>query len=391
MAIPSSIRPVAVIPTYNNAGTVASVISETNTYLPDIIVVNDGSTDDTKNILQSIIASNNRIVFINFEENKGKGCALRAGFEKALALGFTHAITIDADGQHYPSDIPVFLEKVAQDPAALWIGDRVLRKGEAAEPRRSASGRRFGSFWYKFITGIDIRDTQCGFRSYPLSAALNLKCEGDRYEYEQELLVKAAWNGIPVKPVPVHLYYAPKNAAVSHFRPVRDFLLIFRVNSRAVMIKLFVPLSIVTMPGATLPQKMAALLRYELQAHSTPKRAASSLSFGVFMGILPIYGFQVLTLVPLAIALRLNRPLAFLGVSISSLPFLPFIIAAAVAIGKLVVPGSWSAGFAHSRFAPLISGGIDWFFGSIILAFAAGGICWAVSYPVFRGMRRRSK
>ncbi len=307
------------------------------------------------------------------------------------ALGFTHAITLDADGQHYPSDIPVFLEKIADDPAALWIGSRVLVREETGEPARSAAGRRFGSFWYKFITGIDIRDTQCGFRAYPLSAALNLKCEGDRYEFEQELLVKAAWNGIPVKPVPVHLYYAPQDAAVSHFRPVRDFLLIFRVNSRAVMIRLFVPMSIVTMPGATWPQKMAALLRHELQAHSTPKRAASSLSIGVCMGILPIYGFQVLTLVPLSIALRLNRPLAFLGVSISSLPFLPFIIAAAVAIGKLVVPRAWSAGFAHSRFAPLISGGIDWFFGSIILAFAAGGICWLVSYAAFKGMRKERK
>jgi uncharacterized protein (DUF2062 family) len=175
---------------------------------------------------------------------------------------------------------------------------------------------------------------------------------------------------------------------VSHFRPVRDFLRIFKVNSKAVMIKLFAPFLIVDMPGATWRQKMAALFRYELQAHSTPKRAAWSLSLGVFIGIFPVYGFQVITLLPLTLALRLNKPLAFLGVSISSLPFLPFIIAAAVAIGKLVVPRTWGALFANCRFASIMTGGIDWFFGSIILAFGTAGVCWVVSYAIFRGMRR---
>jgi glycosyltransferase involved in cell wall biosynthesis len=383
------VRAVAIIPTYNNAGTIAAVVAKTAEYLPDSIVVNDGSTDETKSVLARLAEANARVHKIEFETNRGKGAALRAGFEKALALGFTHAITLDADGQHSAADIPAFLGSIALDPKALWIGDRVLESERTGQPRRSAAGRRFGSFWYKFITGLDIRDTQCGFRAYPLQEIAALACKGDRYEFEQEALVKAAWNGILVKSVPVRLYYAPRNAAVSHFRPVRDFLRIFWVNSKAVMIKLFVPFLVVDMPGATWRQKMSALFRHELQAHSTPKEAAWSLSLGVFIGILPIYGFQVLAVIALAMALRLNKPLAFLGVSISSLPFLPFIIAAAVAIGKLVVPRAWSAGFVHSRLAPYVSGGMDWFFGSIILAFGAAGICWVLSYAAFRGMRRR--
>jgi glycosyltransferase involved in cell wall biosynthesis len=384
----SFVRPIAIIPTYNNAGTLAAVVAKTAEYLPDIIVVNDGSTDETKSVLAELAESNARVHATEFETNRGKGAALRAGFEKALALGFTHAITLDADGQHSAADIPAFLGSITLDPKALWIGDRVLDSGRTGQPRRSAAGRRFGSFWYKFITGLDIGDTQCGFRAFPLLEIAALACKGDRYEFEQEALVKAAWNGIPVKSVPVRLYYAPRNTAVSHFRPVRDFLRIFTVNSKAVIIKLFVPFLIVDMPGATWRQKIAALFRHELQAHSTPKEAAWSLSLGVFIGIFPIYGFQVLTVFALAMALRLNKPLAFLGVSISSLPFLPLIIAAAVAIGKLVVPRTWSAGFVHSRLAPYISGGMDWFFGSIILALGAAGICWMVSYVVFRGMRR---
>jgi glycosyltransferase involved in cell wall biosynthesis len=386
----TSIRAVVIIPTYNNASTLASVVSETASVLPDVIVINDGSTDNTGGVLAGVAGAHTGIRRIDFDVNRGKGAALRAGFIMAQDLGFTHAITLDADGQHFPSDIPSVVSNIAAEASALWIGNRVLRTG-ADQPMRSAAGRKFGSFWYKFITGLDIRDTQCGFRAYPLAVVAQLHCNGDRYEFEQEVLVKAAWNGTPVKEVPIHLYYAPKGTAVSHFRPVRDFLRIFKVNSKAVMIKLFAPFLIVDMPGATWRQKMTALFRYELQAHSTPKEAAWSLSLGVFIGLLPIPFFQVLTIVGLTIALRLNKPLAFLGVSISSLPFLPFIIAAAVAIGKLVVPRTWGALFANNRFASIMAGGIDWFFGSIILAFGAAGMCWVVSYALFRGMRRGKK
>jgi glycosyltransferase involved in cell wall biosynthesis len=378
----------AIIPTYNNAGTVASVISETNKYLQDIIIVNDGSTDDTKNILQSIISSNSKIIIINFDKNTGKGSALRAGFEKAFDLGFTQAITLDADGQHDPGDIPAFMDKITLEPENLWIGDRVINKERTQEPARSAAGRRFGSFWYKFITGIDIRDTQCGFRAYPLSAVRALGCAGKRFEYEQEILVKAAWNGVAVKSVPVHLLYLEPSKRVSHFRPVRDFLRIFRVNSKAVLIKMFLPFLIVDMPGATWRQKIVALFNYELHAHTTPKRAAFSLTLGVFIGILPIYFFQVASLLVLSFFMKINRPLAFLGVSVSSAPFLPVLIPLAVATGKLFVPASWTGAFSHLRYSFLVKWGVDWFFGSIILAFVFAGICWAISYPFFSRLKK---
>ncbi len=384
-------RTVVVIPAYNNASTVSSVIAGTARHVPDIIVVNDGSTDNTKSLIDSIASENTAIRVIDFDNNRGKGCALRAAFKKAAALGFTHAITVDADGQHYPSDIPVFLEKIALEPATLWIGNRVLRKEETGEPARSAAGRKFGSFWYKFITGIDIRDTQCGFRAYPLASVTGFGCAGSRYEFEQEVLVKAAWNGLRVASVDVHLSYAPKSRVVSHFRPVRDFLRIFAVNSKAVMIKLFLPFLIVDMPCATWRQKIVALFKYELHAHSTPERAAFSLTLGVFVGLLPIPFFQVLALLVLSFVMRINRPLAFLGVSISSAPMLPFIYAAAIAIGRLVVPVSWTESVARLNWGGFFTWGIEWFFGSIILALAAAGACWTVSYPVFKGLRRGKK
>jgi glycosyltransferase involved in cell wall biosynthesis len=385
-------RIVAIIPTYNNATTVGEVVSGTVNYIHDIIVVNDGSTDGTVGVLDGISGKNPRIIVISFEKNQGKGSALAAGLAKALDLGFTNAITLDADGQHYPWDIPAFLEKVALSPEKLYIGDRVIVHGtETDQPLRSRAGAKFGAFWYKFITGISIADTQCGFRAYPVSPVLALKCKGSRYEYEQEALIRAARAGIPVESVPVHLHYGPRGKTVSHFRPVRDFLRIFLVNSKAALIKILMPFLVVDMPGATWKKKVVALFKRELRANSTPKQASFSLTLGVFIGLLPIYFLQVLSIIMLSFIIKINRPLAFLGVSISSAPFLPFIIALTVAIGRIVVPASWHTFVAHLRFAGLLAGGIDWFVGSIILSIVCAGICWALSYPFFLQLDRRRK
>jgi glycosyltransferase involved in cell wall biosynthesis len=386
-------RTVAIIPAYNNATTIANVIVETTRHIPDLIVVNDGSTDGTAVILRELAERTKFLTTISFVANKGKGSALRAGLARAAELGFTNAITLDADGQHYPSDIPAFLERVGSAPEKLYIGDRVLAGEDAGnrQPLRSSAGAKFGAFWYKFITGIPIADTQCGFRAYPVSAVVGLSCKGTRYEFEQEVLIKAAWAGIPVQAVPIHLHYQSREETVSHFRPVRDFLRIAKVNSTAALTKIFLPFLIIELPGSTWKQKVVALFKRELSANLTPKSAAASLSLGVLIGLFPIYGFQVITLVALSFLLKLNRPLAFLGVCVSSPPFLPLIIALTVAIGGMVVPASWHAVVAHMRFASLLSGGIDWFFGSIILSIACAGICWALSYPLFLKLSSRRK
>jgi uncharacterized protein (DUF2062 family) len=267
----------------------------------------------------------------------------------------------------------------------------IAHSAETGQPLRSRAGAKFGAFWYKFITGISIADTQCGFRVYPVAPVLELRCKGVRYEYEQEVLIRAAWAGIPVESLPIHLHYEPQGKAISHFRPVRDFLRISLVNSKAALARVFLPFLIVELPGATWRQRALALFKRELAANMTPESAASSLSLGVFFGLFPIYGFQVITLAALSFLIKINRPLAFLGICVSSPPFLPFIIALAVAIGRIVVPASWHSSVAHLRFANLLSGGIDWFVGSIILSIACTGICWGLSYPFFLQLQGRKK
>ncbi|MBN1308097.1 MAG: DUF2062 domain-containing protein [Chitinispirillaceae bacterium] len=361
------------------------------------MVVDDGSTDATGEILHTI----RDLPVISFSVNRGKGAALRAAFEWALSRDFTHAITIDADGQHLTADIPLFIDKIKENPRALWIGDRFLpASGSAGEPLRSRFGRRFGAFWYRFYTGIPIRDTQCGFRAYPLAAVATTGCKRDRFEFEIEVLILAAWRGVEVKSLPIHLLYQPEEERVSHFRPVRDFIRLSTVNARAAITRIFFPAKLLDAPGLSIREKIVALIKHELRANTSPARASLSLALGVFMAILPIHGFQVVTLMALTFLLRLNRPLALVGVSVSSAPILPLWIAAGIGVGNIVVPSTLAAslasviesnlpGFFNEWVANLpvrgvFEGIIKWFFGSIVLAALCGAAAFGISYPLVR-------
>jgi glycosyltransferase involved in cell wall biosynthesis len=381
------IKVILIIPTYNNGTTVKEVIEGVKGCCSEIIVINDGSTDDTSEILNDI----DDITVISFPENRGKGAALKEGFKKATEFGFTHAITFDGDGQHVTEDIPLFLNKIQEEPETLWIGNRVLfyAKGEK-QPVRSSFGRKFGNFWYNFFTSIKLNDTQCGLRAYPLEKITPIKCRGKRYEYEQDLLIRSAWNGIPVREIDIHLFYLSKGSEVSHFKPVRDFLLISKINSIAAMTRIFLPATTLDVPGATWRDKIKALAKHELKSNTSPNKAATSVAMGVFMGIFPIHGFQVVTLMGLSFILRLNRALAFLGVNVSSPPFIPLLIVVAVAIGRLVLPPDIIT-VANNKIAQSIfQGGVEFVVGSAILSVPAGLLTYLITYPMFKQLAKAS-
>lgn len=378
-------RTAIVIPTFNNDGTIKDVVEGVKSYSNDIFIINDGSIDKTTETLRNI----DDITVISFPENRGKGVALREGFNKAIDLGFTHAITFDGDGQHIAEDIPLYLEKIQEEPGTLWIGNRVLpHKNGEEQPTRSSFGRGFGNFWYKFFTGIKLHDTQCGLRAYPLEKTQSIKCRGERYEYEQDLLIRSAWNGVPVKEIDIHLHYLPKEKGVSHFKPVRDFIRISKINSIAALTRIFLPATTLDVPGTTWKDKIKALAKHELKSNTSPKRAAASVAMGVFMGIFPIHGFQVITLMGLSIILRLNRALAFLGVNISSPPFLPLLIVLAVAIGRLVLPADLIV-FANNKMAQsLFQGGVEFVVGSALLSVPSGVLTYFITLPMFKQLAK---
>ena len=215
-----------IIPTYNNAGTIRQVVDDACRICADVIVVNDGSTDDTSEILSTLPGTT---TVVSYAKNKGKGHALVEGFRKAKELGFTHAVTMDADGQHFADDIPLLVEAMKKDPDAIIVGSRNLT--EENMPRQNTFANRFSNFWFRLQTGIDLPDTQSGFRLYPLASLRGLRLITSRYEAELELMVFAAWAGVSVLSVPVRVYYPPAEERVSHFRPVYDFFRISVLNT----------------------------------------------------------------------------------------------------------------------------------------------------------------
>ena len=214
------------IPTYNNAGTLRDVITDVLNYSSDVIVVNDGSTDSTRQILQSF---GETITVVDYKNNKGKGTALKRGFKKALELGYEYAITIDSDGQHYPDDLPKFVQAIAENEGALIIGERDLSNVDING--KSSFANKFSNFWFCVQTGRNLKDTQTGYRAYPLKRLHGLSLLTSRYEAELELLVFVSWNGVKIISMPIRVYYPPQSERVSHFKPTLDFTRISILNT----------------------------------------------------------------------------------------------------------------------------------------------------------------
>lgn len=214
-----------VMPTYNNAGTIDQVVRKCLVYCNDVIVVNDGCTDKTTEILSCI----DGITVIEYERNRGKGYALKRGLKKARSMGFAYAITIDADGQHYPEDINKFLKANVDNPGTLILGERILENVKRS--KGSAFANRFSNFWFFVQTGHHLKDTQTGYRLYPLKKLYGLRWLTSRYESELELLVFSSWHGVKLISIPINVYYPPKEQRVSHFRPGMDFARISLLNT----------------------------------------------------------------------------------------------------------------------------------------------------------------
>lgn len=262
-----------IVPTYNNSGTLASLLSDVAKYCDDIIVVNDGSTDDTPGILTSF---GEQITVLSYPENRGKGYALKTGFRHALSNGFDYAITIDSDGQHYADNIPDFVRAIVEYPGALIVGERDLSNVDINA--KSSFANKFSNFWFRLQTGINLRDTQTGYRAYPLQHLHGLSLLTSRYEAELMLLVAAAWNGVPIHSIPIKVYYPPQEERVSHFRPAKDFTRISILNTFLCIGALLygLPMKVVN----SVRQKRLFNIEWKLMTHKkgVKKEAATTLS-----------------------------------------------------------------------------------------------------------------
>jgi len=349
------------IPTYNNEKTLKRVIDGVLEYTDRIIVVNDGSTDSTADILNEYPY----ITVINLAENKGKGNGLKIGFRKAIELGYDYAITIDSDGQHYPDDIPVFVKALLDEgQEVLLIGNRNM--SQEGIPKKSSFGNRFSNFWFWFETGIKLEDTQSGYRLYPLHK-IPKKYFTPKFEFEIEIIVRTAWRHISVKNVPVKVLYDPAER-VSHFRPFRDFTRISILNTILVTITLLyiIPRNFV---NNFRKKSFKKFIREDvLESDGSNRTKAFSVALGVFIGFSPFWGFHTLLVISLSVLFKLNKVLAFVASNVSLPPFIPFIIAAALYLGAPFIQGESNILNQELNFELVKNNLLQYIIGSAILA-----------------------
>lgn len=244
-----SISACVAIPVYNHARTVGDVVRGALKYASTVLVCDDGSSDGSGE--QAKLAG---ATLIAHPENRGKGAALRTLFAEAIARGFRYVICLDADGQHLPDDMPALIAEVEKEPGCVVVGARDLAK--AGAPGSSQFGRKFSNFWVWFESGLKVEDSQSGFRAYPLPETQLLAGWLSRYDFEVDVLLRAAWAGLPIRSTPIGVIY-PKDR-VTHFRPFLDNVRISLLNTLTCL-RLLLPLPMAPLlherarwPGLTL-------------------------------------------------------------------------------------------------------------------------------------------
>ena len=238
-------RPVAetgrvcvVVPTCNNESTIAAVVASIRTLGLPVLVIDDGCTDGSPELAEAAGAE-----VIAHDHNLGKGYALYSGWRAALERKFSHAITMDADGQHLADDLPAFLEAIEREPSTLWAGTRSHIVDNVSGAARF--GRRFSDFMLWAAAADELAgerpDSQCGLRSYPIEAVLNLPMRGGRFETEVEVLVKALWHGIKVRALSIKVFYPERSERITHFHTWGDNARIVATYTKLMLMRLLWP------------------------------------------------------------------------------------------------------------------------------------------------------
>ena len=361
------VRPLIVIPVYNHGGTLRDVVVRALHVCADVLVIDDGSNNGcSKEAIGGLPA-----LFLRHEKNMGKGAAILTAAKEAKRLAMTHIITIDADGQHDPADFSKFIPVISEDPLAIVVGKRIF--DDRTVPFSSRFGRVFSNFWFKVQTGCSIKDTQSGFRAYPVVVLEWLKLHERRFSFEIEVLVKAAWAGVSLKEVDVSVHYPAPDKRIPHFHLFSDNLALTVLNTRLTIRAIMpIPLRNFVEENDGL-EKISILhpvdsLKTLLRRNVSPKQLALSAGLGMFLGSLPLIACQTLTILVTANYFRLSK---FAALSTSQLCIPPLVPALCIELGYFI---------RHGRFLTEISlrtigyEGLERIFEWIIGAFILGPI-----------------
>ncbi|EGY33916.1 glycosyl transferase, group 2 family protein [Aggregatibacter actinomycetemcomitans serotype e str. SC1083] len=221
---------IVIIPHYNHSATVGNVVRQLRALDLPVLVVDDGSAEEHLSVLRTL--QQQPEVFVHYcPTNSGKGAAMKTGFRLAVDMGFSHAVQVDADGQHHLPDVLKMIAEMQKNPTALICG-RPIYSDDA--PKARLYGRKITDFWNAIHTlSLDIKDGMCGFRLYPLASVLSLMQQeslGNRMDFDIGILVKAHWHQIPLVWVDTPVRYEP--GGISHFRGFADNWEISKLHTR---------------------------------------------------------------------------------------------------------------------------------------------------------------
>jgi len=380
-----------VIPVYNQPDCLRDVASRCLDIHPRLLVVDDGSEQAVEALLKDL-----PVEVIRHESNQGKGQALRTAAHHLRARGDTHMITIDADGQHYPEDLPLFLEAVDQHPDALIVGVRDFER--ATVPGASRFGRQFGNFWVWVQTGTRVRDIQSGFRAYPLAALERLPCRAKAYAFEVEIVVRALWGGVKVHEVSVRVHYPKPDERVSHFHKFHDNARLALLNTHLTLRALLPwPHHQVVAPDAEAAVTVwhpLRSIRMLLTERATPRELGFAVALGVFLGAVPLIACHTLAILIAAALLRLNRVAA---VAASQFCMPPLVPALCIEAGYFMRHGRFLTlkGAEHLSGASWVELGYmglerlwEWLLGSLVVGTALALVLGLLTYATARAVER---
>lgn len=373
-----------VIPVYNHAKTLRDIARDGLAEGFPVLVVDDGSTDGGLDTVADLPATRHR-----FPSNRGKGAAILAAAELAKRSGYDAIVTIDADGQHDPAHARRLLEAVAASWPAVAVGAR--RMEEANAPRASVFGRDFSNFWVRLECGHALPDSQSGYRLYPVDFLVGGRFLSTGFPFEVEVLVRAAWAGLPLLSVPVPVRYPPAGERISHFHPFLDNLRLTCLHAWLV-IRSLLPWPHPRRPAGEDAGGVAAEILHPVRffrrlsgEHSGAGELAAAVWVGIFLGALPIIPFGIAAIVYVNHRLHLNK---LAGVAASNVCCAPFVPLVCVEIGHFLRHGRFLFAFDRHVLIDQIHLRLwEWLLGALIIGPVLGLAGALVTYAVIRSLR----
>jgi len=355
------------IPVYNHAATLRQVVQGCLRHHDRVLVVDDGSSMAVGDLIADL-----PVELVRHERNQGKGAALLTAAHWGLEHGYTHMVCLDADGQHAPADLPGFFAVIKEEPLAVVVGHRNF--DQQSIPGSSRFGRQFSNFWLRLQTGNRLKDVQSGFRAYPLVIFRHLTFWTRRYNFEVEVLVRAAWAGMPLKDLDIAVYYPPAGERISHFRKFMDNWRLTLLNTHLTL-RSIVPWphrKIVSAEKGQQPDETVSVLhpikslRLLLLQNITPRGLALAAALGVFLGTLPLLFCHTVAILFACSFFGLNKVVA---VSSSQLCMPPIVPALCIQAGYFMRNGEWLTEFNLETLGyQALQRLYEWFLGSLLLA-----------------------